>query len=151
MGKYIEEHEKAIERVYHRALIFTMCVPGEVDINLEGQGLDASHIELLMERLVFVGHGVHRLMLAENDLGDDGAIIIAEQIMHLSELMRLHLARNGIGDAGAEAIHTAVKSMPNFRGLDMQGNPCEKSFWIFGKGYQFASYSLPGSQKSSEF
>merc|ERR1712039_888569 len=96
--KYIEEDETEIEPVYHRALIFTSCAPGEVDINLSGQGLDDDHVKLFMESLVMTNCDVHRLKLAGNKIGNAGAEIIAENMKLLPALTHLHLAGNGIED-----------------------------------------------------
>jgi len=135
--QYIATHEAAIERVYHRALIFTMCFPGATDINLGGQSLSPTHMELLMARLVYECSGLRRLNLAGNELGDEGAIILADNLKCLPQLTHMHLAKNGIGNAGAEAVCCAASLLPDFRGLDMKDNPCHETMWIVGHGFEY--------------
>ena len=56
---------------------------------------------------------VEHVELANNNLGDDGAVAVSRAMMKMESLVSIDLSANGIGQRGATAIYEALKQMPD--------------------------------------
>lgn len=87
-----------------------------------GQGLtnsDGTAIAALLGQ-----PGVTKLVLADNNLGDDAALLIASELASNTELTYLSLHKNRIGDAGAMALANALENgCPGLTALFLGANP----------------------------
>lgn len=65
-----------------------------------------------------------RLSLAENELKDDGAVVIAQALLEggHGQLNEVDMSMNSIRRAGARSLARAVVSKPGFKVLNMNGN-----------------------------
>ena len=66
--------------------------------------LDSASVKLLVEELNVKFKSLHVLNLSINDIGDDGAIILAEGLKFICPLKELDLSNNNITTTGATAI-----------------------------------------------
>ena len=69
------------------------------------------------------GSGLRALHLGENDLGDEGAAVLARGILKLNTALRfLDLRSNGITAAGAMSLQGLVINSQHLLGLDLSNN-----------------------------
>ena len=81
---------------------------------------------------------LEKLTLAQNDLGDDGVKVLAQNAANLPRLRYLELKQSSVGDAGANAL--AAARLPAITHLDLRGNFCSRQ--ALGKAYQSALVDL---------
>jgi hypothetical protein len=81
---------------------------------------------------------LEKLTLAQNELGDGGVTVLAQNAAHLPHLRYLELKEASIGDVGANALATV--KLPAITHLDLRGNWCSRQ--LLGKVYQSALVDL---------
>ena len=74
-----------------------------VDLEIIGNFLDSASVKLLVEELNVKFKSLHVLDLSNNDIRDDGAIILAEGLKFNCSLKELDLSSNNITTTGATA------------------------------------------------
>ena len=62
------------------------------------------------------------LNLSWNQIGDSGAIAIANSIINLTQLQNLYIGSNQIRDSGAIAIAHVASKLTRLQGLDISEN-----------------------------
>ena len=90
-----------------------------VNLKINNNSLDSASVKPLVEELDVKFKSLHVLNLSINDIGDDGAIILAEGLKFNCPLKELDLSRNNITSTGVTAImHYACP----LRSVDFSGN-----------------------------
>ena len=75
-----------------------------VDLKIMGNLLDSASVKLLVEELNEKFKSLHVLNLFKNDIGDDGAILLAEGLKFNCPLKELKLSSNNITTTGVTAL-----------------------------------------------
>ncbi|KDO29784.1 hypothetical protein SPRG_04899 [Saprolegnia parasitica CBS 223.65] len=87
------------------------------------QSLDLSSMLLpSVEVIAAVLPQLVQLGLSENDLHDDGVVVLARALPLCRRLRSLRLRRQGCSDAGAVALASTLSKAPSLRTLDVSGN-----------------------------
>ena len=92
------------------------------------QGLDISSNYLGVKGTKFIAECCRRflsLYANSNDIGDEGAIVLAEGLKRCSKLQVLKINRNDIGSEGARAIANSLKHCPFIHTLEIGFNNIE--------------------------
>lgn len=82
---------------------------------------DKTNIKTLTA-VIIQNHLLHSLSIANNEFGDEDAIVLANSIRKHNYLYSLSLVCNEIGNEGAIALADAVKQNKNLRSLNLMGN-----------------------------
>jgi len=91
-------------------------------LNLNGNKITAQGIKSLVEHLGNAQHSLPELLLARNQLGDDGAAEVAKLISANPSITTIKLSGNNIGNRGASLIAKAVAGNGNVTHLDLSNN-----------------------------
>ena len=59
------------------------------------------------------------LMLADNNIEDEGAGALATVVPHMTELRVLNIQRNHISQEGVNALQTAISNHPHSEGIHL--------------------------------
>ena len=60
--------------------------------------------------------------MLSNNIGDEGAIILADILRYNNTVQKINLGHNNIGDEGAIAIAHMLRSNTSIREIDLRGN-----------------------------
>ena len=96
-------------------------------VPVEAKGCDSSDVlpagaPFSSPALVVDFEGCTKLVLDNNNIGDSGAVAIAEALKNNTALTWLYLGYNTIGDSGAAALAKALKSNTALTRLDLDYN-----------------------------
>ena len=85
--------------------------------------IHADHISVFLRKISNKNlKCIQTLYLSHNNIGDDGAIALAEALKSCNNLQTLHLPANNIGANGAAALAKALKSCNNLQTLILSDN-----------------------------
>lgn len=93
-------------------------------VDIGHQGLKDADAAAIASMLNTASVPIAKLTLADNDLGDAAAEVIAEQLKTNESITYLSLHKNKIGDRGGKALALALaEGCPNLTTLFVTGNP----------------------------
>ena len=83
------------------------------------------------------------MCLSEQNLGDEGAIIVAEHFENLVQLETLFFYCNGVGEKGANSFAKFLPKIPSLENLNLSGNNIPKACYEkFERVNQFREVKL---------
>ena len=92
-------------------------------ISIMGCGLQEEHIKaFLMEAGTKELKNIYILDLRHNNIGPDGAVVLASALLSCAQLEQLDLGQNNIGPDGTVSLASALKSCAQLEQLDLRHN-----------------------------
>ena len=92
-------------------------------MELPGASLGPTSAQALVQMLLAEEQQPCLVNLEGNELGDKGAVCLAELVRHSRELVWLDLGSNGIGPVGGVALAEALATSPSLTALDLSSSP----------------------------
>lgn len=92
-------------------------------MELPGASLGPTSAQALVQMLLAEEQQPWLVNLEGNELGDKGAVCLAELVRHSRELVWLDLGSNGIGPVGGVALAEALATSPSLTALDLSSSP----------------------------
>jgi len=104
-----------------------LTLPSPINPNLSEKDA-VNHVKIGTQIYLKVGVlCLWSMCLSEQNLGDEGATIVAEHFENLVQLRTLFFYRNGVGEKGANSFAKFLPKIPSLENLDLSGNNIPKA------------------------
>lgn len=95
-------------------VLATMTNLRNLDLSCNGEAIDDTDCVQLKPALSQMKK-LQRLMLHDNDIGNNGVVALKDSLKLATELREVNLDRNPIGDEGASGMAELIQAVPSIR------------------------------------